>query len=289
MQNSQKNHHWLESLKRGLQNGSLSCDEVCEEMIREVDRELSKSDDEVDIDWLEACGELLVYADQLEAIDAVDPSVTTWQAIQSQIHEYEEDRHRRYASHFIRIAACFIFVISTCAITIHFKWIAPSNSYDGQEFILTGNEIEFDLTSMADAFEDSGTTREITTTDFSRLCDFLGFVPAHPTWLPDEWALENCYSYVDANTELVDLTYQHIGHEDSIILSNTYLRDPSSLSASIYQDDVGELLQLDDGRSVYLTRNNGEFIVAWYGNNSYSYLISSASYEDLLKIVMSIE
>lgn len=286
---SEKQIQLLNELKQQYVSGLLNVDELAELLMTEIDHELDKPETDTNSEWLDACGNLLVFVDHNNTTDQKNQMDSTWQSLLNQINVYNQAKFHNRVRSFVRIAAIAVLLVGISIVSIRYAWLVPSQTPDGQEYILTGKEFQISLSEAANASESTSEPEEIDTDDISVLYEFLGFIPKHPTWLPHDWILANCFAYRDTETVIIDIEYESANQDNSISYNCTYTSNPSALSTSIFQDGVGKSELLADGRSVYITMNEGSLGVSWYDDVSCYYLTGQISWDDMHNIVLNVK
>ncbi len=283
---TEKMKQQLADLRRRFDKGELTGDEVSTLMLQVIETETQKPAEEVNDAWLTACGELMAYVDQDKLAQLPDHSERIRSELFAAIHKEQKAQQMRIAYRVTLAAACFLLVF--IGVSFSRQWFHPSQSVDEQVYTLTGEEVVIDTENNAIA--DVGTEfRDCETADFQELCDFLGYVPQVPTWVPDGWELSSYYA--SADRESVEITAAYEKAEEEYLLVYDYLRteDVATISADYYQDTTGEYVKLNGNLEIYLATNIDKPVAVWKTSDAISSVTGPISVEDLKELILNIQ
>lgn len=275
----------LADLRRRFDEGELTGDELSTLMFQAIETEIEKPAEEMNDEWLTACGELMAYADRDKLAQLPDHSEQLRSDLVTAIHQEQKAQRMRIAYRAALTATCFLLVL--IGVSYSKQWFHPSQSVDEQVYTLTGQKVEFGVDNCAVA-DVSDELRECETVDFQELCDFLGFVPQIPTWVPDGWELYSYYASVDHIS--MELTVAYGKEDEEYLLLYDYIQteDVAAISVDYYQDKTGEYVKLNRNLKLYLATNMDKPVAIWTTADTISSVTGPISVEDLKALILSI-
>lgn len=276
----------LADLRRRFDKGELKGDELSTLMLQAIEIETEKPAEEINDAWLTACGELMAYADQDKLAQVPDHSEQIRSELVTAIHKEQKAQRMRIAYRASLAAACFLLVF--IGVSFSKQWFQPSQSVDEQVYTLTGEEVEINTESSASAGE-SSESRKCTTSDLQELCEFLGYAPQVPTWVPEGWELNGYYASANGESQRITVMYEKAGEKNCLIYDYKQAEDISTISVDFYQDDAGEYVKLKNGVDIYLTTNTDEPVAVWTTSNTYSCSTGPVSVEELKIFILGIQ
>lgn len=283
---TEKMRQQLAELRLRFDEGELTGDELSMMMLQAIEAEAQKPAKEINDAWLTACGELMAYADQDKLAQLPDHS----EQIQAElVAAIRKERNRKRGRAVIRAAlaaACFLVVFA--GVSYSRQWFRPSQLEDEQVYNLTGEEVKIDTENNAVAYEGDKLI-DFETTDFQEFCDFLGYTPQVPAWVPEGWKLYSYFAAVDSKDLWINVTYEKEGIRNLLIYDYNQSEDVSRLSIDFYQDGAGKYVTIGDNLEVYLTTNTGEPVAIWTTSNTVSSMSGPVSVEELEKVILSIQ
>lgn len=276
----------LADLRRRFDKGELKGDELSTLMLQAIEMETEKPAEEINDAWLTACGELMAYAERDKLAQLPDHSEQIRSELVTAIHKGQKAQRMRIAYRATLAAACFLLVFIGASFSK--QWFQPSQSVDEQVYTLTGAEVEIDTDNHAIA--DARTEfRDCETADFQALCDFLGYVPQVPTWVPDGWKLSSYYASVDRESVEITAAYEKAGEEYLLVYDYLQTEDVATVSADYYQDKTGEYVKLNEDLELYLATNIDKPVAVWTTADSISSVTGPISVEDLKVLILNIK
>lgn len=185
----------LEAIKQSILDGRLTHGQICDALAEEIKKELQKSAEEVDIEYVLACQRLIASLHPKKAAQAESHAEHNFQAahakLQQEKHSVQKGRKRAIRYGF---AVTFLLVVLAGAdILLTKRQINVSYSPDHEQIVYDGMMTMPGILEMAGADIQGDAVQELTTKNWDEVVAFLGYVPGMPTWIPDGWVLDEYY------------------------------------------------------------------------------------------------
>ena len=283
---TEKMKQQLADLRRQYNEGELTGDQLSALMLQAIETEAAKPAEEMNDAWLTACSELMASADQDKLAKVPDHAERIRSKLVEAIRKDQKAQQRRLAYRMATAAACFLIIFA--GVSFSKQWFRATQSPDEQVYNLMGQKVEIQTGNQAAADGDEA-WRECETTSFQELCDFLGYVPQMPTWIPEGWRLNSYYAVIDGESQQISVAYEHPEHK--YLLTYDYLQadDVSNISVDFYQDGAGKRVQLQNGLDIYLTTNTDDPVAVWTTASSYTCATGPITVDDLKTFILSIQ
>ena len=283
---TEKMKQQLADLRRQYNEGELTGDQLSALMLQAIETEAAKPAKEMNDAWLTACSELMSSADQDKLAKVSDHAERIRSKLVEAIRKDQKAQQRRLAYRMATAAACFLIIFA--GVSFSKQWFRATQSPDEQVYNLMGQKVEIQTGNQAAADGDEA-WRECETTSFQELCDFLGYVPQMPTWIPEGWRLNSYYAVIDGESQQISVAYEHPEHK--YLLTYDYLQadDVSNISVDFYQDGAGKRVQLQNGLDIYLTTNTDDPVAVWTTASSYTCATGPITVDDLKTFILSIQ
>lgn len=283
---TEKMKQQLADLRRQYNEGELTGDQLSALMLQAIETEAAKPAKEMNDAWLTACSELMASADQDKLAKVSDHAERIRSKLVEAIRKDQKAQQRRLAYRMATAAACFLIIFA--GVSFSKQWFRATQSPDEQVYNLMGQKVEIQTGNQAAADGDEA-WRECETTSFQELCDFLGYVPQMPTWIPEGWRLNSYYAVIDGESQQISVAYEHPEHK--YLLTYDYLQadDVSNISVDFYQDGAGKRVQLQNGLDIYLTTNTDDPVAVWTTASSYACATGPITVDDLKTFILSIQ
>lgn len=178
----------------------MTGDQLSALMLQAIETEAAKPAKEINDAWLTACSELMASADQDKPAKLSDHAERIRSKLVEAIRKDQKVQQRRLAYRMATAAACFLIIFA--GVSFSKKWFRATQSPDEQVYNLLGQQVEIQTGNQAAADGDEA-WRECETTSFQELCDFLGYVPQIPTWVPNGWVLNRYYASIDGESRSI--------------------------------------------------------------------------------------
>ncbi len=285
----------LAVLMEQLKQGEITKEDLSGRMEQEIYRELAKPAEEINNAWIDACADLMAYADKDQLASWPDEHEKLNQTIRSIL-----TRPRRWhlpSFQLLRQWALPTFCkvgigVFTCLLLVggvlRWSWLYTAQSTDGQEYYIRGKQFEVMKGGEAYAGDPNREVEECVTQDFNELCEFLGFTPAMPTWVPEGWTLTEYYGCFRGHAYDYEGVYEKTGEKDVLRYSFSYTTEPEHRAITYFQDGVGYTQKLANGKEVYLYTNAGARGAIWHTNCTIESVFGPLSDDEITKMVESI-
>ena len=283
---TEKMKQQLADLRRQYNEGELTGDQLSALMLQAIETEAAKPAKEMNDAWLTACSELMASADQDKLAKVSDHAERIRSKLVEAIRKDQKAQQRRLAYRMATAAACFLIIFA--GVSFSKQWFRATQSPDEQVYNLLGQKVEIQTGNQAAADGDEA-WRECETTSFQELCDFLGYVPQMPTWIPEGWRLNSYYAVIDGESQQISVAYEHPEHKHLLTYDYLQADDVSNISVDFYQDGTGDHVQLQNGLDIYLTTNTDDPVAVWTTASSYACATGPITVDDLKTFILSIQ
>ena len=283
---TEKMKQQLADLRRQYNEGELTGDQLSALMLQAIETEAAKPAKEMNDAWLTACSELMASADQDKLAKVSDHAERIRSKLVEAIRKDQKAQQRRLAYRMATAAACFLIIFA--GVSFSKQWFRATQSPDEQVYNLLGQKVEIQTGNQAAADGDEA-WRECETTSFQELCDFLGYVPQMPTWIPEGWRLNSYYAVIDGESQQISVAYEHPEHKHLLTYDYLQADDISNISVDFYQDGAGKRVQLQNGLDIYLTTNTDDPVAVWTTASTYTCATGPITVDDLKTFILSIQ
>ena len=169
----------LEAIKQSILDGRLTHGQICDALAEEIKKELQKSAEEVDIEYVLACQRLIASLHPKKAAQAESHAEHNFQAahakLQQEKHSVQKGRKRAIRYGF---AVAFLLVVLAGAdILLTKRQINVSYSPDHEQIVYDGMMTMPGILEMAGADIQGDAVQELTTKNWDEVVAFLGYVP----------------------------------------------------------------------------------------------------------------
>ena len=283
---TEKMKQQLADLRRQYNEGELTGDQLSALMLQAIETEAAKPAKEINDAWLTDCSEFMASADQDKLAKVPDHAERIRSKLVEAIRKDQKAQQRRLAYRMATAAACFLIIFA--GVSFSKQWFRATQSPDEQVYNLMGQKVEIQTGNQAAADGDEA-WRECETTSFQELCDFLGYVPQMPTWIPEGWRLNSYYAVIDGESQQISVAYEHPEHKHLLTYDYLQADDISNISVDFYQDGAGKRVQLQNGLDIYLTTNTDDPVAVWTTASSYACATGPITVDDLKTFILSIQ
>ena len=274
----------LEHIEHQYREGDITQEQAVAWLLQAIEREIQKPDAEIDDAWIDACEQLMDNIEQPQ--EWPDHRQESWAAIQTGMRKARRDARIRQAVRVACVAACLMLML--VGVSYSRQWFQGEQSPDEQVYTLSGQQVKIGTETQA-AADGNETWRECETADFQELCDFLGYVPQMPTWVPEGWVLSSYYASVDSENQSYTAVYVKTGVKYSLIYDFRQAEDISAISVDFYQDGTGKNVKLSNGLDIYLTTNTGDPVAVWTTSGTYACATGPVTVEELQTFILGIQ
>ena len=281
----------LEAIKQSILDGRLTHGQICDALAEEIKKELQKSAEEVDIEYVLACQRLIASLHPKKAAQAESHAEHNFQAahakLQQEKHSVQKGRKRAIRYGF---AVAFLLVVLAGAdILLTKRQINVSYSPDHEQIVYDGMMTMPGILEMAGADIQGDAVQELTTKNWDEVVAFLGYVPGMPTWIPDGWVLDEYYCAIFKNFSIFDVTYSCQGFNEYLAYSIEHYYGSEPLHGTFEQDGIGYETFTATGQRLYITSNTGSSVILWHDNSNVNSITGPVAADDLIHMVESIE
>ena len=281
----------LEAIKQSILDGRLTHGQICDALAEEIKKELQKSAEEVDIEYVLACQRLIASLHPKKAAQAESHAEHNFQAahakLQQEKHSVQKGRKRAIRYGF---AVAFLLVVLAGAdILLTKRQINVSYSPDHEQIVYDGMMTMPGILEMAGADIQGDAVQELTTKNWDEAVAFLGYVPEMPTWIPDGWVLDEYYCAIFKNFSIFDVTYSCQGFNEYLAYSIEHYYGSEPLHGTFEQDGIGYETFTATGQRLYITSNTGSSVILWHNGSNVNSVIGPVAADELIHMVESIE
>lgn len=281
----------LEAIKQSILDGRLTHGQICDALAEEIKKELQKSAEEVDIEYVLACQRLIASLHSKEAAQAESHAEHNFEVahakLQQEKHSVQKGRKRAIRYGF---AVAFLLVVLAGAdILLTKRQINVSYSPDHEQIVYDGMMTMPGILEMAGADIQGDAVQELTTKNWDEVVAFLGYVPGMPTWIPDGWVLDEYYCAIFKNFSIFDVTYSCQGFNEYLAYSIEHYYSSEPLHGTFEQDEIGHEAVTATGQQLYITSNTGSSVILWHNGSNVNSVIGPVAADELIHMVESIE
>lgn len=281
----------LEAIKQSILDGRLTHGQICDALAEEIKKELQKSAEEVDIEYVLACQRLIASLHPKKTAQAESHAEHNFQAahakLQQEKHSVQKGRKRAIRYGF---AVAFLLVVLAGAdILLTKRQINVSYSPDHEQIVYDGMMTMPGILEMAGADIQGDAVQELTTKNWDEVVAFLGYVPGMPTWIPDGWVLDEYYCAIFKNFSIFDVTYSCQGFNEYLAYSIEHYYGSEPLHGTFEQDGIGYETFTATGQRLYITSNTGSSVILWHNGSNVNSVIGPVAADELIHMVESIE
>lgn len=281
----------LEAIKQSILDGRLTHGQICDALAEEIKKELQKSAEEVDIEYVLTCQRLIASLHSKEAAQAESHAEHNFEVahakLQQEKHSVQKGRKRAIRYGF---AVAFLLVVLAGAdILLTKRQINVSHSPDHEQIVYDGMMTMPGILEMAGADIQGDAVQELTTKNWDEVVAFLGYVPGMPTWIPDGWVLDEYYCAIFKNFSIFDVTYSCQGFNEYLAYSIEHYYGSELLHGTFEQDGIGHEAVTATGQQLYITSNTGSSVILWHDGSNVNSVIGPVAADELIHMVESIE
>lgn len=281
----------LEAIKQSILDGRLTHGQICDALAEEIKKELQKSAEEVDIEYVLACQRLIASLHSKEAAQAESHAEHNFEVahakLQQEKHSVQKGRKRAIRYGF---AVAFLLVVLAGAdILLTKRQINVSYSPDHEQIVYDGMMTMPGILEMAGADIQGDAVQELTTKNWDEVVAFLGYVPGMPTWIPDGWVLDEYYCAIFKSFSIFDVTYSCQGFNEYLAYSIEHYYGSELLHGTFEQDGIGHEAVTATGQQLYITSNTGSSVILWHDGSNVNSVIGPVAADELIHMVESIE
>lgn len=281
----------LEAIKQSILDGRLTHGQICDALAEEIKKELQKSAEEVDIEYVLACQRLIASLHSKEAAQAESHAKHNFEAAHAKLRQekHSVQKGRKRAIRYGFAVAFLLVVLAGADILLTKRQINVSYSPDHEQIVYDGTMTMPGISEVAGADAQTDTVQELTTKNWDEVVAFLGYVPGMPTWIPDGWVLDEYYCAIFKNFSIFDVTYSCQGFNEYLAYSIEHYYGSEPLHGTFEQDEIGYETFTATGQRLYITSNTGSSVILWHDGSNVNSVIGPVAADELIHMVESIE
>ena len=281
----------LEAIKQSILDGRLTHGQICDALAEEIKKELQKSAEEVDIEYVLACQRLIASLHSKEAAQAESHAEHNFEVAHAKLRQekHSVQKGRKRAIRYGFAVAFLLVVLAGADILLTKRQINVSYSPDHEQIVYDGMMTMPGILEMAGADIQGDAVQELTTKNWDEVVAFLGYVPGMPTWIPDGWVLDEYYCAIFKNFSIFDVTYSCQGFNEYLAYSIEHYYGSELLHGTFEQDGIGYETFTATGQRLYITSNTGGSVILWHNGSNVNSVIGPVAADELIHMVESIE
>ena len=251
----------VKQIMQAIENGTLPTDETQRRLIALIEEEANRTDGPADEQLISACVDLLERLQGRTNVAEEARIAALNERIAVAIEKKEN--HRRMGAMALRLVAAAAVIL--LFVGVRFSWFEHSDTPDGQQHVITGQEITVEMVQAAIAENVGKGTFE--TTNLQELREIIGFDPHIPETVADDWHVSACTAWFLRNSIQVTIKYNNADASDEeLIYAITYFTNVDDGYHTFEQSDKGQSLMIGD-QEVYLAQNIDHNVACWNTNN----------------------
>lgn len=275
----------LEAIKQSIREGQLTHAQICHVLAEEIRKELQKSAEEVDIEYVTACQQLIERLHSKEAAQAESHAEHNFEAVYAKLRSKARRPARRGSAIAIKyalVSVCLLAILMGLDILLTKRHINVSHSPNHEQIIYDGTVTTPRIADVAGADIQRDTVQELTTKNFDEVVAFLGYEPEMPTWIPDGWVLNEYYCAMFESFSIFDVTYCHQASYEDLVYSIKRYYGSEPLHGIFEQDGIGYEVVTAAGQQFYITSNTGSSVAIWYDDTNVNSIIGPVAADELI-------
>ena len=281
----------LESIKQSILDGRLTHGQICDALAEEIKKELQKSAEEVDIEYVLACQRLIASLHSKEAARTESHAEHNFEAAHAKLRQekHSVQKGRKRAIRYGFAVALLVAVLTGADILLTKRQINVSHSPDHEQIVYDGTMTMPGILEMAGADIQGDAVQELTTKNWDEVVAFLGYVPGMPTWIPDGWVLDEYYCAIFKSFSIFDVTYCHQDSHEDLIYSIERYYGSEPLHGVFEQDGIGYEVVTATGQQLYITSNTGSSVILWHDGSNVNSVIGPVAADELIHMIESMK
>lgn len=281
----------LEAIKQSILDGRLTHGQICDALAEEIKKELQKSAEEVDIEYVLACQRLIASLHSKEAAQAESHAKHNFEAAHAKLRQekHSVQKGRKRAIRYGFAVAFLLVVLAGADILLTKRQINVSHSPDHEQIVYDGMMTMPGILEMAGADIQGDAVQELTTKNWDEAVAFLGYVPEMPTWIPDGWVLDEYYCVIFKSFSIFDVTYCHQDSHEDLIYSIERYYGSEPLHGVFEQDGIGYEVVTATGQQLYITSNTGSSVILWHDGSNVNSVIGPVAADELIHMIESMK
>lgn len=277
----------IEAIRQSISRGDLTAQQIHDILLAEIAAELSKPQEEVDIDYVNVCQDFLMELNSSRTAVLTSHYEKNLTAVRKKIQSRFSFGPRTILGRFAAVM-CIIVLITVTGILLPEGWIITHQSEDEGQYIMQGIKTPEGFVSVAEAGPVTGRSGMYVTSDWSEVIQYMGGVPPVPQWLPSGWYISQYSVGLTSNVSSLTISYAH-PNIPTILTYTYYAFFDSNLYMAVEQDEAGSYEVLKNGTNVYVTTNLGNRTATWYTDHAEYMISGELTREELLRVAEEIK
>lgn len=182
----------------------------------------------------------------------------------------------------ICVAVVFVLILGA-EVLLPYKWLFGKPSLDEQQYVIQGASIDAGISAQGDA-AGSDSIREIQTSDFAEVVNFLGYEPFIPNVVEDGWSLAVYEAKLVDGVKRFHAVYERDQEDIALHYEERVFDDIDVATVELEQNKTGNH-QVINGKTMYFYSNMNITGCVWLENLTYSNLFGPVSEDDLIRII----
>lgn len=269
-----------------IKYGILSVDETRRRLEELIDKEIQKSDAPANMQLVDECEKLLWELNTNGKMPFVSHMEENQSAVLKRSNRQQNILSLRKKAFRIGTIAAAIGVLAIgIEALLHKEWLVWQSTVDEQQLIVHGQEFDPGTVKGVNA-ESNQSSDSLSTNDYTKVVNFLGFDPHMNFSLEQGWAVEqySCSRSIDDSTLYIDYLHRD---GNTIKIFATFYNNIRDAVMYLEQNSDCEQYQLS-GRTLYLTQNYDRIIATWNEENVIYTIISSSTLNETFLFIKSI-
>lgn len=280
----------LEAIKEAISNGRLDAETIHQTMLAQIMNELEKPVEEVDMDFVNACEELLTALNRGRATSVESHYSRNLEVIRSKLR-------RRFALPVsvrplrLGIACCLVLLVIFGSLLLSQEKVHVSVSTDQEQLIIQGERASEGTVSHADGgnpgFQETQGTYD--TENREKAVSLYGSIPRFPQWVPEGWEVFLYSVDILESSRSITVIYQRDKTNGSLVCSEKVYANIGAYRTEIEQNELGHTVVLGNKTTVYITNNYELTTARWQQGNTQYTIYGPIAEDDLLHCIESTE
>ena len=278
----------LKAIKKAISDGTLDAEAIHQTMLAEISRELNKPAKEVDMHYVDACEKLLTLLNSNRASAVKSHYDRNLAAIHKRLRQHSNPSVLVRSLRLV-IACCLVPMLIFGASLLFQDKVSIMQSSDGQQLILQGEKAKESAVSYADIANPSSSESQGTydTTNWNDAVSLYGSIPNIPRRVPEGWKLLQYNIDLLATSRSIAAIYQSDLISGYLIFTEKVYMDMDAYRSEIEQNKSGEIVTLNNGTIVYITKNFGLTTALWQDGATQYTAYGPIATDDLLQCIES--
>ena len=273
----------VDQILKAIDFGQLTYDETERRLQQLIDEETNQIEHPANADMLDACYSLLLQLHTHGSITYSSEKEHNWQAIRQRVqaHRQRSDVWRK-----VGLSAAAAFTLLFLGSLLHFHWFEGTSTPDGQQYVVQGHEITSQMIETAIAEHQGLQVYDVE--DTALLVSLLGFDPAVPTSLNNEWFAKGCTLTFFPDYIQIRVRYIcSVQNKSDIVFTLYYFCDANNAYLTFEQSANGNHIVIEK-TDIYWSENEGRITCVWYDHLTVSNLVGNIDEKESLALIKAI-